>query len=288
MLVAACVQPQKLARLRGAAGSAHAVHAALDWAHADSIIRRQPVDVLVVDPQFDGSATPRTDRIRAARHRYRSLPMVVYSTLSANTMRSLVELGTEGLGQIVLYGLDDDPQHFRQVLELQPGILLSEQLVSAIRRPLNHTPAPVAAAVERAVRNPALIRSVGDLTAASGVPRRSLYRHFARAGLASPREVLAGARVLRAYALLRIPGYSLDMAAGQLRFSDVDAMTEAMKMTVGWTPGRARTRVAPEEFIRALADRLVPRQVEGDHREKGDATDPATSLGDVTAADDDR
>lgn len=263
MHVAACVQPQKLARLRGAAGSAHAVHAALDWAHADSIIRRQPVDVLVVDPQFEGAATPRTDRIRAARHRYRALPMVVYSTLSAHTMRSLVELGTEGLGQIVLYGLDDDPHHFRQVLELQPGILLSEQLLNFIRRRLNHTPAPVAAAVERAVRNPAVFRSVGDLTAASGVPRRSLYRHFERAGLASPRELVAGARVLRAYALLRIPGYSLDLAAEQLRFSDVDAMTEAMKTTVGVTPGRARARMAPDEFVRALAGRLVPGGVAG-------------------------
>jgi hypothetical protein len=113
MHVAACVQPQKLARLRGAAGNAHAVHAALDWAHADSIIKRQPVDVLVVDPQFDGAELPRSDRIRAARHRYRALPMVVYSTLSAQTMRTLVELGTEGLGQIILYGLDDDPRHLR-------------------------------------------------------------------------------------------------------------------------------------------------------------------------------
>ena len=261
MNVAACVQPQKLARLRGAAGSAHAVHAAHAWAHADSVIRRVPVDVLVVDPQFDGSATPRTDRIRAAKSRYGALPMVVYSTLSAHTMRSLVELGIEGLGQIVLYGLDDDPHHFRQVLELQPGILLSEQLLNSIRRQLSHTPAPVAAAVERAVRNPAVFRSVGDLTAASGVPRRSLYRHFERAGLASPRELVAGGRILRAYALLRIPGYSLELAAEQLRFSDVDAMTEAMKATVGVTPGRARARIAPDEFVRTLAERLAPGPV---------------------------
>lgn len=264
MHVAACVQPQKLARLRGAAGSEHAVHAALDWAHADSIIRRQPVDVLVVDPQFGSSSTPRTDRIRDVRHRYRALPMVVYSTLSAHTMRSLVELGTEGLGQIVLYGLDDDPHHFRQVLELQPGILLSEQFLALVRRHLNHTPAPVSAAVERAVRNPAVFRSVGDITTAAGVPRRSLYRHFDRAGLASPREVLSGARVLRAYALLRVPGYSLELAAHQLRFADADSLTEAMKAAVGVTPGRARARIAPEEFIRALAERLAPGPVGSD------------------------
>ena len=58
MHVAACVQPAKLSRLQGAAGTTHNVHAALDWAHADSIIRRQPVDVLVVDPQFDRRPKP--------------------------------------------------------------------------------------------------------------------------------------------------------------------------------------------------------------------------------------
>ncbi|HVZ49359.1 MAG TPA: helix-turn-helix domain-containing protein [Gemmatimonadaceae bacterium] len=259
MHVAACVQPQKLARLRGAAGSDHAVYAALDWAHADSIIKRQPVDVLVVDPQFEGSAAPRTDRIRAVRHRYGALPMVVYSTLSAQTMRSLVELGTEGLGQIVLYGLDDDPRHLRQVLELQPGILLSERMVGLIRPRLNHTPSPVAGAVERAIRNPTVFRNVGDLTNAAGVPRRSFYRHLERAGLASPREVLAAARVLRAYALLRIPGYSLELAAAQVKFSDVDTLTDTMKAIAGVTPGRARLRIAPDEFLQMLTDRLVPR-----------------------------
>jgi AraC-like DNA-binding protein len=257
MHVAACVQPQKLARLRGAAGSAHAVHAALDWAHADSIIRRQPVDVLVVDPQFEGSDIPRTDRIRAARHRYGALPMVVYSTLSAQTMRSLVELGTEGLGQIILFGLDDDPRHLRQILELQPGILLSEQLIAGIRTPLNYTPESVATAVERTIRNPCVYENVGEMATAAGVPRRSFYRHLERAGLASPREVLAAARVLRAFALIRVPGYSLDLAAQQLRFPDVDAMTETMKSVAGLTPGRARSRVAPDEFIRLLVSRLT-------------------------------
>lgn len=255
MHVAACVQAVKLARLRGAAGEDHAVHAALDWAHADSIIRRQPVDVLVVDPQFGEPAG--IERIRAARQRYGALPMVVYSALTAQTMRSLVELGAEGMGQIVLYGLDDDPQHLRSMLELQPGILLSEQLLAAIGRGIRRVPARVAAVIERAIRNPTLFRSVGDLTAGSGVPRRSLYRHFERAGLASPREFLAGARSLRAYALLRIPGHSLELTATRLRFSDVDAMAEAMKSVIGMTPGRARNMVAPEDFVRVLAGHLL-------------------------------
>lgn len=258
MLVAACVQPPKLTRLRGAAAPDHAISAALDWAHADSIIKRQPVDVLVVDPQFGGTPTPRTEGIRAVRDRYGALPMVVYSTLSAQTMRPLIELGSHGLGQIVLFGLDDDPRHLRQVLERQPGIALAEQLLGAIRPQLNHVPGAVAGTVERAIRNPTVFRTVSDLADGAGVPRRSFYRHLARAGLASPHDILAAARVLRAYALLRIPGYSLDLAARQVKFSDADAMAAAMKAMVGVTPGRARHRIAPDEFLQILAERLTP------------------------------
>jgi AraC-like DNA-binding protein len=258
MHVAACVQPAKLSRLQGAAGQRHSVHAALDWAHADSIIRRQPVDVLVVDPQFDTPAEARSDRIRAVRNRYRSLPMIVYSTLAAQTLRPLVELGREGMEQLILFGLDDDPQHLRQMLERQPGIVLSERLLGHLQRPLSRIPSPLAGAVERLIRNPSVFRGVPDLAASAGIPRRSLYRHFERAGLVTPRELVAGARLLRGYAFLRVPAYSLELVAEHVRFTDADALTKAMKWGVGMTPGRARDRMGPEEFVARLAARLAP------------------------------
>jgi AraC-like DNA-binding protein len=258
MHVAACVQPAKLSRLQGAAGTTHNVHAALDWAHADAIIRRQPVDVLVVDPQFDSLTEARSDRIRAVRQRYRSLPMIVYSNLAAQTLRPLVELGREGMEQLVLFGLDDDPKHLRQMLERQPGLILSERLLGHIQRPMSRLPSPVAATLERLIRNPSVFRGVPDLAAAAGVPRRSLYRHFERAGFVTPRELVAGARLLRGYAFLREPAYSLEAVADHVHFTDADSLTKAMKWGVGMTPGRARDRMGPEEFVARLAARLAP------------------------------
>ena len=258
MNVAACVQPNKLVRLQGAAGDRHRVHVARDWEHADAIIRRQPVDVLVVDPQFDTPAEARSDRIREVRDRYRSLPMVVYSVLAAQTLLPLGELGREGVEQVVLYGLDDDPHRLRQMLESQPGIILSGKLLRLLRGPLTRMPERVAQAVERLVRNPSVFRGVPELASAAGVPRRSLYRHFERAGVVTPRELLAGARLLRAYAFLREPSYSLESVANHVRFTDADAMTRAMRWGVGITPGRARDRMGPDEFVALLADRLAP------------------------------
>jgi AraC-like DNA-binding protein len=90
------------------------------------------------------------------------------------------------------------------------------------------------------------------------VPRRSLYRHLERAGFVSPRELLSGARLLRAYAFLRQPTYSLELVASHLRFTDAEAMTKAMKWGVGITPARARDRMGAEEFVARLAERLWP------------------------------
>ena len=222
------------------------------------MIRRQPVDVLVVDPQFDAADDPGADRIRAVRNRYRSLPMIVYSVLAAQTLLPLVELGREGMEQLILYGLDDDPQHLRQMLERQPGILLSERLLGRLHRPLSRIPEGAAHAVERLIRNPAAFRGVTDVALAAGLPRRSLYRHLGRAGLGSPRELVAGARLLRAYAFLREPSYSLDAVASHVCFTDADAMSRAMKWGVGSTPGRARDRMGPDEFVERLAARLAP------------------------------
>jgi len=258
MHVAACLQPAKLARLQGAAGDRHRLFVALDWAHAEVIIRRHPVDVLVVDPQFSTGGEPRTDSIRRVRDRFRALPMIVYSVLAAQTLLSLVQLGREGLEQLILYGLDDDPQHIRDALERQPGIQFSEDLLERLRRPIGRVAPAIGTTIERLIRNPAAFHGVPDIVSAAGVPRRSLYRHLERAGFVSPRELLAGARLLRAYAFLRQPAYSLDLVASHLRFTDAEAMANAMKWGVGITPARARDRMSPEDFVERLAARLCP------------------------------
>lgn len=257
MIIAACVEPQKLSRLRGAVGEAHRLHVALDWDHADSIIRRQPVDVMVVDPQF-ASEEPRTDRIRDLRAQFRSVPMVVYSALAARTLKPLVELGREGLEHLVLYGVDDDPWQLRRVLETQPGIALAEQLIARLRPKLKQLPADVARAIERVIHTPAAFRGVPDLAAAANISRRTIYRECERAHLASPREIIAAARVLRAYAFLRESDYAIEEVAEHLRFSSPHHLTKTMRWACGMTTARARDRIAPDEFIGMLMERLLP------------------------------
>jgi AraC-like DNA-binding protein len=258
MNVAACVEPQKLARLRGAVGDTHHLHVALDWDHANSIVRRQPVDVFVVDPQFASGGEARTEAIRSLRASYRSVPFVVYSVLAAQTLRPLVELGRDGLEQLVLYGVDDDPRHLRRILERQPGVKLAEQLHERLQPYLRTTPPDVSRAIERVIHTPAAFKGVPDLAAAANVSRRTIYRECERVGLASPREIIAAARVLRAYAFLRESDYAIEDVAAHLRFSSPHHLTKTMRWACGMTTARARDRVPPDDFISMLVERLVP------------------------------
>lgn len=258
MIVAACVEPQKLARLRGAVGDEHRLHVALDWSHADSIIRRQPIDVLVVDPHFGSATEPKTAPIHTLRAEFRSVPFVVYSVLAAQTLKPLIELGREGMEQLVLYGVDDDPRQLRRLLERQPGVALAAKLIARLRPRLRTLPADVGNAIERVVHTPAAFHGVPDLAAAANVSRRTIYRECERASLASPREIIAAARVLRAYAFLRESDYAIEDVAEHLRFSSPHHLTKTMRWACGMTTARARDRVAPDDFISLLSERLMP------------------------------
>ncbi|MBX3174320.1 MAG: helix-turn-helix domain-containing protein [Gemmatimonadaceae bacterium] len=258
MIVAACVEAQKLAKLRGAVGETHRLHVALDWDHADSIVRRQPVDVLVVDPSFGSAGEVRTEPIRTLRSAFRSVPFVVYSALGSSTLRPLIELGRDGMEQLIIYGVDDDPRQLRRVLERQPGVALAARLSEMLQPRLRALPAAVSNAIERVIHTPAAFKGVPDLAAAANVSRRTIYRECERADLSSPREIIAGARVLRAYAFLRESDYAIEDVAEHLRFSSPHHLTKTMRWACGMTTARARDRIAPDDFVQMLAERLMP------------------------------
>ncbi len=255
MIVIACVAPARLERLRAALPAPDQLQVAADWEHADGMIRRQPVDVLVVDPEA-GGAQPEAAPVLALRERYRSVPLVVYAALAPRTVQAIAELGRAGCTALVLHDVDDEPWQLRAVLTSQPGVQLSMQLVERLRPSLRHAPVPVAQALERVIRTPAAFQSVPDLAAAAAVSRRTIYRECERAQLASPREVIAAARALRAYALLRESDQAIEEVATALRFSSAHHLTKTMRWACGMTTARARERIAPDEFVDRLAERL--------------------------------
>ena len=236
-------------------GDRHTVHPVEGWDELDYVVRRSAVDVAVVDPGADGLV--RTTEIRLLLDQYPTLPMVLYTQLSPLALKALVELAKHGTHQVVLHRFDDAPEKFRSVLERQPGSTLSSLILERLSEPVGALPGNLARAVERMFKRPGQFFGVPDLASAAQMPRRTVYRYFEVVGLASPRMVVSGARMLRAYSYMREPGHSLLDVAKKLGYTQ-QQLRRSMVELVGQTPVRVRAAVDAEQFVGMLAQHLYP------------------------------
>ena len=255
MDVAAFLPPQLLAHLRVVLAPEHTICPVDGWDELEALIRRSSVDIAVVDPGADGLV--RVQEIRSLVEHYPTLPMVLYTSLSPQALKAVVELAKHGTQQVVLYRFDDSPAKFLSVLERQPGRTLSSLMLEQLAGPLAALPSALARAVERMFKRPGQFFGVPDLASAAQMPRRTVYRYFEAAGLASPRLVVTGARVLRAYSYMREPGHSLLDVATKLGYSQ-QQLRRSMVELVGQTPVRVRAAVDAERFVDMLAVNLYP------------------------------
>ncbi|HEU4995630.1 MAG TPA: AraC family transcriptional regulator [Gemmatimonadaceae bacterium] len=252
MDVVAFLPRQQLTHLTIVLGSQHTLIPAEGWDELRVAVQRHIADVLVVDPVVDGM--PRVDVIEDIHRQHPSLPIVIYTTLSALSMRAIHHLGRIGLEHVVLNRFDDERRRFLELLERVPGQSLSDQMLVSLAPELAKLPVPVVRAVERLYRSPARFHSAQDLSSAAGTILRTLYRQLDSAGIKSPRLLVASARLLRAYTLLRDPGRQIKEVAAKVGYHSQYQLSQHMRALTGFTPRKVRTRIEPEQFVLLLAD----------------------------------
>jgi len=261
MDVVALLPPSLLAHLKRvlerpeADREPHAVSGAADWGELVRVVRREPVDVLVVDPLAEGGT--KVPELAALVEQQPSLPVVVYTTFSPSAARALVELAKHGVHQVVFHRFDDEPGRLRELIEQQPGVKLGDEVLGRLAAPLARLPVPVQRAVERLFRHPREFEA-GDLASSAGVPVRTLYRVMESAGFASPAVVVRGARLLRAYSLLRGARTTADDVAAKLQYSSRQLFARHVRGAFGATVAELRKRVGPEELVARLTEMVYP------------------------------
>jgi AraC-like DNA-binding protein len=273
MDVIAALPPLLLSHLRSVVGRRHTVIAAGDWVTLEYLVRRSPVDLVVLDPVVDGRA--RNAEVAALMKRHPSLPIILYTTLTAPTMRAVFELSQQGVRDVVLHRFDDAPRRFLEVLERQTDAALSERVIGALRASIDRLPSSLAQAVEQLIRRPDGQATVEQLVTASAMSRRTLYRALGAAGFASPSLVVRGARLLRAYSYLRDPGHSAEDVATKSGYSSRQLFARHVREMFDVRPTDLRRRVTTEQFVRLLARALCPALP--------DDTSPSASVSDVVA-----
>jgi transcriptional regulator GlxA family with amidase domain len=220
--------PLLLSHLRIVLGREHRVITVDRWDDLEHEVRRKPVDLLVADPRAEG------------------------------TVRT-VELAKLGVRHVVLRNFDDEPRRFRDLLERQPAYAMSDAVLASLARPLGMVPAELARAVERLFRVPQQFKDVNDLAKAAAMNRRALDRWLERAGVASARMLVLGARLLRAYFYMQDPGRSLDEVVERLGYGSARLFARQVRAATGLTPTALRQHVPPDEFVALLTTRLARR-----------------------------
>lgn len=254
MEVAAFLPPQLLSHLRVVLGRDHSLISVDGWQPLVAALRRVNVDVVVVDPQVQGVLhAPEVQRLIDGFPR---TPIVIYTLLSPGSLRAVVQLARAGLQHVVLHRFDDEPHRFRELLERLPGEALGQTLLERLSIPLARLPANTERAIERLFAVPSRFTSSPDLAAASGVTVRQLYRQLEVAGLASPRIVIQGARVLRAYAYLQNPGCLVEDVARKLGYSAPRVLSAQIREMTGTRASEWCCEMQPAQLIELLARRL--------------------------------
>jgi transcriptional regulator GlxA family with amidase domain len=233
-------------------GSQHTLIPTGGWEELRTAVLRHVTDVLVVDPVADG--TPRTETVREIHRQFPSLPIVLYTTLSAASMRAILELGRVGIEHVVLNRFDDERRRFLELIERIPGQALSDQMLSLLAPELGKLPVTMVRAIEQMFRSPGRFKNAQDLSAAAGTLLRTLYRQLDMAGIHSPRLLVASARLLRVYALLRDPGRQIKEVAAKVGYHSQYQLTQHMRALTGHTPRTVRAYIEPEQFVTLLVE----------------------------------
>jgi AraC-like DNA-binding protein len=249
LTVAAFLPPRLLTHAKHVFADEVELLVASSWEDLESLIRRKPISVVILDPAADG--TINVDAVAGILKRYPSLPLIAYATVHAPAMKAVAQLSKIGLEDVVLHRFDDAPERFRERIEQVGGYSLTRQLIDELDDSLRDLPRSLSGTVENLFEQPHRYASGLDL-AIEGTAIVSVYRNLAAAVLGSPKRLLVAAKVLRGFCYLRDPGYSVLDVSMKLGYKNARIFSQHWVSVFGQTPARVRNRLGDEEALSSV------------------------------------
>jgi AraC-like DNA-binding protein len=245
MLVLAAVSDLQYHRLRSAVAPDFTLARAPTWDVALETIRGRPVEIAVVDPMLGGSRGQEVERLRVL---FPSLPLILYTPVMTPELAPvLLAMGKCGITQVVLSPTEDHPKRLRDLLSEEALQSASYRLLDQLSPALAPLPTELRWVLQEAMRSPAAVQTIQQVAARAHVDRGTCARWFGRAGLPSPREILAAARVLYAHRLLKDPGFTIEDVAKRLGYAQAKTLQQHARKYLGLTAGEMRLSLTADE-----------------------------------------
>jgi AraC-like DNA-binding protein len=261
MLVLAAVPDLPFQKLRRAVAPRFSVAHASTWDSALETIRSRPVEIAVVDPALGGAASGQ--EIERLHLLFPSLRLILYTAMTPQLAPVLLTLGQFGIRQVVLRGIDDHPEVLFNLVSSEAVHATSYRLLDQLTAALAPLPGELRWVLKDALRAPGIVQTIQQVAARARVDRGTCARWFARAGLPSPRHILAAARVLYAHRLLQDPGFTIDDVAKRLGYAQAKTLQQHARTYLGLTAGEMRLSLtADEATARIVQGFLTPARRE--------------------------
>lgn len=147
----------------------------------------------------DRSDEPVTPLLRRIRRASPQALVIGLCRLSPHTAAEIVKAVKAGLDELVIEGYDDLCTKVDRAVGDTPKLRTVESALGCLRRDASPL---VTDALRYFILNSDHAANINEISSAFGIPTRTLLRRFSAAGMPTPRDVAAWARVLVATALL--------------------------------------------------------------------------------------
>jgi len=157
-------------------------------------------------------------------------PIVAWCDFRTIDARDVLEVARLGVRDLLREDADDLPYTLGNAVASAMQRTVSHRIATALGELVPKRLLPV---LEYALEHAGERLDRDVVAAAFGVSRRTLHNRLIAAGLPPTRTFLTWCRLLVATALLEQPGYTLDGVAGQLDYTDGNALSASLRRYTG-------------------------------------------------------
>lgn len=220
------------------------------WDSLETLIKREPLSVVVFSPAADGTM----DVTRACKliRRFSSIPFVAYVPLDASFARGIAHMSNDGMQDLVVVRANDSPVRFREILLRVSAMPELSMLVDSLEKWLSQLPSSLSQVLVDALRQPHKYPCAETIAAAAGMTVSGLYRTFRSARLSPPKNFVVGAHVFRGYIYLKDIGFSVRDIAAKLGYTHPRIFAHQIECVFGARPSKIRRTLQMEDAVQRL------------------------------------
>ena len=159
--------------------------------------------------------------------------IVVYGTLTPESMRAVLKFVRAGVRHVLIAGVDDNAEQIRGLLNAVRGDSLATRFGRRLAIRTQRLPRALQRVIADVIARPATYAGVADVCAATGAPQRSCHRWVTGSGLVSLRRLIQAARVLHAAPLLQRRRLTLDVVAASVGNTSAKQLSADIRAVLG-------------------------------------------------------